>query len=152
MNAVNYTTLSKEQLQACKAELEEEYAGYVKQNLKLDMSRGKPAGTQLDLTNGVLDALDNYKTADGTDARNYGLLDGIPEAKALFSELLNIPKEKLIIGGNSSLNICMIPWCASTFSERTDTRRGTNCRKSNSSARVRDTTAISESAKTSASK
>ena len=105
MNAVNYTTLSKEQLQACKAELEEEYAGYVKQNLKLDMSRGKPAGTQLDLTNGVLDALDNYKTADGTDARNYGLLDGIPEAKALFSELLNIPKEKLIIGGNSSLNM-----------------------------------------------
>ena len=69
------------------------------------MSRGKPAGTQLDLTNGVLDALDNYKTADGTDARNYGLLDGIPEAKALFSELLNIPKEKLIIGGNSSLNM-----------------------------------------------
>ncbi len=105
MNAVNYTTLSKEQLQACKAELEEEYAGYVKQNLKLDMSRGKPAGTQLDLTNGVLDALDNYKTADGTDARNYGLLDGIPEAKALFSGLLNIPKEKLIIGGNSSLNM-----------------------------------------------
>ncbi len=105
MNAVNYSNLSKEQLQACRAKLEEEYAGYVKQNLKLDMSRGKPAGTQLDLTNGVLDALDNYKTADGTDARNYGLLDGIPEAKALFSELLNIPQEKLIIGGNSSLNM-----------------------------------------------
>ena len=105
MNAVNYSNLSKEQLQACRAKLEEEYAGYVKQNLKLDMSRGRPAGTQLDLTNGVLDALDNYKTADGTDARNYGLLDGIPEAKALFSELLNIPQEKLIIGGNSSLNM-----------------------------------------------
>lgn len=105
MNAVNYSQLSKEQLQACKAKLEEEYAGYVKQNLKLDMSRGKPAGTQLDLTNGVLDALDNYKTAGGTDARNYGLLDGIPEAKALFSELLGIPQEKLIIGGNSSLNM-----------------------------------------------
>ena len=107
MNAVNYSNLSKakEQLQACRAKLEKEYAGYVNQNLKLDMSRGKPAGTQLDLTNGVLDALDNYKTADGTDARNYGLLDGIPEAKALFSELLGIPQEKLIIGGNSSLNM-----------------------------------------------
>ena len=105
MNAVNYSNLSKEQLQACRAKLEEEYAGYVKQNLKLDMSRGRPAGTQLDLSNGVLDALDNYKTADGTDARNYGLLDGIPEAKALFSELLDIPQEKLIIGGNSSLNM-----------------------------------------------
>ena len=88
MNAVNYSNLSKEQLQACRAKLEKEYAGYVNQNLKLDMSRGKPAGTQLDLTNGVLDALDNYKTADGTDARNYGLLDGIPEAKALFSPLI----------------------------------------------------------------
>ena len=105
MNAVNYSNLSKEQLQASRVKLEEEYAGYVKQNLKLDMSRGRPAGTQLDLSNGVLDALDNYKTADGTDARNYGLLDGIPEAKALFSELLDIPQEKLIIGGNSSLNM-----------------------------------------------
>ncbi len=101
----NYTSLSREQLLACKGALEEEYQGYVKKNLKLDMSRGKPAGTQLDLTNGILFTLSNYITEDGIDARNYGGLDGIPEAKRLFSELLNIPKERIIIGGNSSLNL-----------------------------------------------
>ena len=76
-----------------------QYAEYMARQLKLDMSRGKPAGTQLDVTNGILDALESYITEDGLDARNYGVLDGIPEAKRLFSELLNIPDEKIIIGG-----------------------------------------------------
>ena len=105
MNAVNYQALTKEQLLSCREELQKKYENYVNQNLKLDMSRGKPAGTQLDLVNGILDTLDSYITADGTDARNYGLLDGIPEAKKLFSDLLGIPVEKIIIGGNSSLNM-----------------------------------------------
>ena len=105
MNAVNYLELSKDQLLSCRAELQKKYEDYVNQKLKLDMSRGKPAGTQLDLVNGILDTLDSYITADGTDARNYGLLDGIPEAKKLFSDLLGIPVEKIIIGGNSSLNM-----------------------------------------------
>ena len=105
MNAEKWSELTLEQLQARKAELEQEYAGYLSRNLKLNMSRGKPAGTQLDLTNGILGAMDSYTFADGQDARNYGVLDGIPEAKKLFSELLNIPVGKLIIGGNSSLNM-----------------------------------------------
>ena len=105
MNAVNYLELSKDQLLSCQAELQKKYEDYVNQKLKLDMSRGKPAGTQLDLVNGILDTLDSYITADGTDARNYGLLDGIPEAKKLFSDLLGISVEKIIIGGNSSLNM-----------------------------------------------
>ncbi len=99
------TNYSKEQLIALKEELEKQYAEYMSRQLKLDMSRGKPAGSQLDVTNGILDALESYITEDGLDARNYGVLDGIPEAKRLFSELLNIPTEKIIIGGNSSLNL-----------------------------------------------
>ena len=105
MKTTNWTELSLEELQARKAALEAEYADYVSRNLKLNMSRGKPAGSQLDLTNGVLDKMESWFTADGTDARNYGILDGIPEAKQLFSELLNIPQEKIIVGGNSSLNM-----------------------------------------------
>ena len=106
MNAAKgWKNFSLEQLQACRAELEQEYAGYVKQNLKLNMSRGKPAGTQLDLCNGALEPLSSYTTADGLDARNYGVLDGVPEVKKLFSDLLGIPAEKIIVGGNSSLNL-----------------------------------------------
>ncbi|MBQ8998208.1 MAG: aminotransferase class I/II-fold pyridoxal phosphate-dependent enzyme, partial [Clostridium sp.] len=72
---------------------------------KLDMSRGKPAGSQLDLTNSLLGEMEGYITEAGIDVRNYGILDGIPEAKKLFSDLLNIPQDKIIIGGNSSLNL-----------------------------------------------
>ena len=89
------TRCSEAELRELKAELDRQYAGYVAQNLKLDMSRGKPSGTQLNLTNGILDKLDNYVTSDGVDARNYGGLEGIPEARRLFSELLGIPQEKL---------------------------------------------------------
>ena len=96
---------SKVKLLALKEDLEKQYHEFQARNLKLDMSRGKPAGTQLDLTNGILFTLTKYITEDGVDARNYGGLDGIPEAKKLFSGLLNIPMEKLIIGGNSSLNL-----------------------------------------------
>ena len=99
------TRCSEAELRELKAELDRQYAGYVAQNLKLDMSRGKPSGTQLNLTNGILDKLDSYVTGDGVDARNYGGLEGIPEARRLFSELLGIGYDKIIIGGNSSLNL-----------------------------------------------
>ena len=102
---LNYISCSKERLLEEKALLEETYKSYVAQNLKLDMSRGKPSSSQLDLNNNILNALEVYTTEDGLDARNYGVLDGIPEAKELFSALLNIPKEQIIIGGNSSLNL-----------------------------------------------
>lgn len=102
---LNYISCSKEELLQEKALLEKTYEGYVSQHLKLDMSRGKPAGSQLDLNNDILNTLETYITEDGLDARNYGVLDGIPEAKKLFSELLNIPQKQIIIGGNSSLNL-----------------------------------------------
>ncbi len=101
----DYRSYSVERLQQAKSELEQEYAQFAGRNLKLDMSRGKPSGTQLDLTNPILNILDSYLTSDGVDARNYGGLDGIPEARNLFGELLGIAPEKIIIGGNSSLNL-----------------------------------------------
>ncbi|MGF7184867.1 DNA-binding transcriptional MocR family regulator [Desulfitispora alkaliphila] len=89
-------------------ELQEEYNKYKSQNLKLDMSRGKPCSDQLDLSMGMLDALksdDDLSTAKGVDIRNYGVLDGIPEAKEFFSQMLEVGEEEIIIGGNSSLNM-----------------------------------------------
>lgn len=96
---------SRQQLEQLQKELQETYDNYVKAGLKLDMSRGKPAPTQLDLANGMLGALDSYVTENGLDARNYGVLDGIPEMKKIFSDAFGIPSEQIIIGGNASLNL-----------------------------------------------
>ena len=101
-----YTEMNKEQLSAEKAQLEKAYADYKAKGLKLDMSRGKPAPAQLDITMDMLNVLDGeYKTEAGTDCRNYGVLDGIPEAKALFQEMLGVSADEVIVGGNSSLQM-----------------------------------------------
>lgn len=71
-------------------------------NLSLDMTRGKPCPEQLDLSLGMLELRD-YRTADGTDCRNYGVLEGLPEARRLFAELLEVEPGEVIVGGNSSL-------------------------------------------------
>ncbi len=98
----------KEQILALKQQWEAQYNESKAKGLKLDMSRGKPSATQLDISNGIFDCLtssDIMKAEDGTDCRNYGLLDGIPEAKRLFAEMLAVPAQNIIIGGNSSLNM-----------------------------------------------
>lgn len=76
-------------------------------NLSLDMSRGKPGPDVLNLANGMLSLpLDeDYKAANGFDCRNYGILDGLPEAKRLFMPMLGVSEKELIIGGNSSLQL-----------------------------------------------
>jgi DNA-binding transcriptional MocR family regulator len=92
-----------ESLSQCEAA----YAAIKQKGLKLDMTRGKPSNEQLDLANElstVLSASD-YKAADGTDARNYGGLDGLPEMKAIFAELLETTPANLIVGGASSLTM-----------------------------------------------
>lgn len=76
--------------------------------LCLDLSRGKPGREQLDLVNGLLDVIttgDECITESGLDCRNYGVLDGIPEAKKLFAELFEVKESKIVVAGNSSLNL-----------------------------------------------
>lgn len=98
--------LSVAELEQLQQELQKQYNTIKESGLSLDMSRGKPAGEQLDMSNGILTLpLDNYISQDGVDIRNYGVLDGIKECKKLFSDLLDIPEKNMIIGGNSSLNL-----------------------------------------------
>lgn len=103
-----YSSLSKSQLNDLMIPLKKRYDSFKAQGLKLDMSRGKPGKDQLDLSLDVLDCInssESCKSEDGTDCRNYGLLDGIPEAKRLFAAMLEVDPDEIIIGGNSSLNM-----------------------------------------------
>ena len=88
--------------------LQKQYDDYKALGLKLDLSRGKPGREQLDLVNGILNVIttgDECLTESGIDCRNYGVLDGIPEAKKLFSELYEVPISRIVVAGNSSLNL-----------------------------------------------
>ena len=103
---MQYTQMSKQDLGALYKTLSAQYEEFRAMNLKLDMSRGKPGADQLDLSMLVMDELNaksSFKAADGTDCRNYGVLDGIPEFKAIYAELLEVNPENLIVCGNSSL-------------------------------------------------
>lgn len=95
-----------EQLREWENQLQQDYNAIVAKNLSLDVTRGKPSADQL----GLSDALDgilkgDYRAADGTDTRNYGGLDGLPEAKRLGSDLMGVPAENILVGGNSSLTL-----------------------------------------------
>ena len=103
-----YQEMTKEELLAEKKSLEAEYKKFQQRGLKLDMSRGKPSQEQLDLSMGMMDVLASYvdlTCEDGTDCRNYGVLDGIHEAKVLIGDMIECNPDNIIIYGNSSLNI-----------------------------------------------
>lgn len=100
----NYNNMSKEELIQQRNELKKQYDKYLLEKLELNMSRGKPCKEQLDLSNELL-YINDYISKDNIDLRNYGILDGIDEAKELFSNILNINKDNIIIGGNSTLNM-----------------------------------------------
>ena len=107
-----YQELSKEELQALKTELETAYVDAKGKGLKLDMSRGKPSVAQLDIASDYFDALtsqSNMKTEDGIDVRNYGFLDGIPEAKQIMADMIGVSADQVIVCGNGSLSI-MVLW------------------------------------------
>lgn len=104
---MKYCEMSHEALLAEYESLKNEYEKIKASGLKLDISRGKPCTAQLDLSDGILDILhgaEDCKTEAGFDCRNYGLFEGVPEAQKLFSELLTIPSENILLGGSSSLN------------------------------------------------
>lgn len=103
-----YIKMSKPELENVRAQLQKEYEAFQAKGLKLDMSRGKPGADQLDLSNGIFDVVNEqtgWKTENGMDCRNYGVLDGIPEMKKLFADFFGVEADEIIIGGNSSLNL-----------------------------------------------
>lgn len=107
-NIMQYNDMSKEELLALKESLNKEYAEAKAKGLALDMSRGKPSAKQLDVSLGLLDTINSssdLKTLDGTDCRNYGILDGIPEAKKLMADMMGTTPDHVIVYGNASLNI-----------------------------------------------
>ena len=127
---MNYFQMTPQQLAEEKKQLDIKYEVIKARELSLDLSRGKPNRDQLELVNGMLTCVANgedCKSEAGIECRNYGILDGIVEAKRLFSELYGIPMKNIVIGGNSSLNLmydavarAMLygvvgsekPWCA----------------------------------------
>ena len=123
-----YQELSKDELLSLQEQLQAAYEDTKGKGLQLDMSRGKPAAAQLNLAMDMLEVLQadsNMKTEEGLDVRNYGVLDGIPEAKRLMADIMGVKAENVIVCGNASLTIMYdtisrsmthgvlgsIPWC-----------------------------------------
>lgn len=103
-----YADMTKEELTSLKAALEEEYETFKQRGLSLNMARGKPAANQLDLSMPMLDIVNSngpIKDAAGNDVRNYGIVDGIAEARELMASILDDNADTTIVFGNSSLNI-----------------------------------------------
>lgn len=103
-----YREMTKGELEALYKSLKLEYRQVQSKDLRLDMSRGKPSLDQLDISMGLMDVLSSeadLTSDDGSDCRNYGILEGIPEAKVLLADMMEVPPDNLIIYGNSSLNV-----------------------------------------------
>ena len=103
-----YTSMTKEELNAELTELRAKLAEWEEQNLTLDLTRGKPSQEQLDLSSkmlGVISDRGDCFSESGLDCRNYGILDGLPETKRLFGDLLGLPADMILVLGNSSLNV-----------------------------------------------
>ncbi|MDR1928083.1 MAG: aminotransferase, partial [Oscillospiraceae bacterium] len=122
-----YASMEKNERAALLERLRGEYAAARAKGLRLDMSRGKPDAQQLALSAALQDSalLEPPQSENGLDCRNYGMPEGIPEARRLFGELLELPPEQVLVCGNSSLNLmydylvqCMLfgaggaPWAA----------------------------------------
>lgn len=103
-----YAEMTREELASLKEQLIIQYKEYQGKGLSLNMARGKPCIEQLDLSMGMMDSLSSdadMTCEDGTDCRNYGVLDGIREAKELIGDMMENPIDNIIIYGNSSLNV-----------------------------------------------
>jgi len=103
-----YKELSRAELETLYAQVNEAYEEAKGKGMKLDMSRGKPAVSQLEMGMDIMDVLDSsseLKTEAGVDCRNYGVLDGIPEAKKMMADMMGVSPENVIVCGNASLTI-----------------------------------------------
>ena len=103
----DFKKLSEQDRRKIREELLQRYSEFQSRRMALDMTRGKPCSDQLELSQGMLerDIAGAYLTPSGLDCRNYGGLDGIPEAKNLFADYMGVEPSELILGGNSSLNM-----------------------------------------------
>ena len=105
---LDYLSLDKAQLRQKQRLLQKSYDDFKAKGLKLDMSRGKPGADQTDLSGGMFDILNkdsDFRCKSGVDCRNYGLLEGIPEMREMFAQMLGVSAENVFVGGNSSLNM-----------------------------------------------
>lgn len=105
---MNYSELTREELLIEKEKCTLELCQITEKNISLDLSRGKPSAQQLELSLGMLDVINRntlFDSESGMDCRNYGGLDGIPEAKQLMAAIMNTHVDNVIIGGNSSLTL-----------------------------------------------
>ncbi len=103
-----YADMTADELKKEREKLEAAYKKYKYMALSLNMARGKPSPAQLDLSMGMMDILSSnsdLSCEDGSDCRNYGVMDGIPEAKELMADIMEVNPDNLIIFGNSSLNV-----------------------------------------------
>ena len=103
----NYTELSASERKELYSKLCSDYAKFKEQKLSLDLSRGKPNGAQLDISNGLLsvDLTKSYTAKNGFDCRNYGIVDGLPEMKEFFADAFDLDARDIMVGGNSSLQL-----------------------------------------------
>ncbi|WP_326819333.1 aminotransferase class I/II-fold pyridoxal phosphate-dependent enzyme [Streptosporangium sp. NBC_01756] len=102
---MTFSALNLDELTAQRDRALRDYDALVRRGLSLDLTRGKPSGRQLDLASALLTLPSGHTAADGTDCRNYGGLQGLPELREIFSGLLQVPAGQLVAGGNSSLSL-----------------------------------------------
>lgn len=102
-----YEGFTIEQLKERKIEIEKKFEGFKNKKFTLDMSRGKPSVEQLDLSNGIYTQTlqSGFISEDGIDSRSYGVIDGLPEMKRIFSQILEVSEQEVILGDSSSLNM-----------------------------------------------
>lgn len=105
---MQYSLMTMQELALEKKKLQQEYQSFVNAQLNINMTRGKPCREQLDLSEDMLKTISSNEdcfTSKGFDCRNYGLVDGLDDAKRIFSKIIGVPWDQIIVGGNSSLNL-----------------------------------------------
>ena len=100
----NYLEMTREELMEEERRLQKAYKAFQDLDLHLNMARGKPGPHQMDLAMDLFKTT-NYTAEDGTDARNYGNLEGLYEARKLFGDVMGVKPENVFVGGNSSLQL-----------------------------------------------